>query len=308
MMGANDPQWFGIVEPIPGLRGMALRALNGLLVFRALRHFYLELASPEYSSRVAGAATRGWQASWRLGPGEKGAFSPHFIAGRDAFDKKDYPTAEAELMKATREAPWFLEARLELAHVYLVTRRLKRGQDLLESTGMENLPAALEQLALIHSKQGDAEGAIRSLEQVVDIEGGLDEATRITTLEAYRQERPGTAIASVSAANYLELLDYLNPRGIRLAAMQYPTMDPKPLQTLFPRDSGVTVIDNVDNFSAALANGKRDDYFRDRFGSRLGGDWGHCTAAGDRLIAERVADRLSEAGLLPPHSSGASSR
>ena len=51
---------------------------------------------------------------------------------------------------------------------------------------------------------------------------------------------------------------------------------------------GVVFLGNKEIFAKALARGKYEDLFTDRFG----GTWGHTTEAGHRLIAENLAERV----------------
>jgi lysophospholipase L1-like esterase len=104
--------------------------------------------------------------------------------------------------------------------------------------------------------------------------------------------RNGTS--TVTAANYRRIGGLLRERGVRLAAMQYPTLSIGELERLIEFPPGTLFIGNEDNFRAALRRRRYDDLFVDRFG----GSWGHCTAEGDRLIAENVLRRLTDAGVV----------
>lgn len=72
---------------------------------------------------------------------------------------------------------------------------------------------------------------------------------------------PVEGMSPVTVAHYRRLRETLSQRGIRLVAMQYPTL---PVASL------------------------RTQGFAGVFRDRSFGDWGHCTPAGDRLIAEAV--------------------
>jgi len=60
---------------------------------------------------------------------------------------------------------------------------------------------------------------------------------------------------------------------------------------------GVIFIDNEKNFKEAMDGSRYKEYFWDRFAR----DLGHCTAKGNRLIAENAANVLMEEyfGKLP---------
>ena len=73
--------------------------------------------------------------------------------------------------------------------------------------------------------------------------------------------------------------------------MQYPTLSGAGLRAVFHDPENILFVENRDNFREALAESGYSFVFRDL----AFGQWGHCTAAGDRLIAEVVARALSAA-------------
>lgn len=91
------------------------------------------------------------------------------------------------------------------------------------------------------------------------------------------------------------MAELANEAGAAYVAMQYPRMDPRQLSAVYA-GLRVHVVSNADNFEQALSKGRFEDYFVDRFR----GYWGHATAAGNRLIAERLADELVAKGLAKP--------
>lgn len=96
--------------------------------------------------------------------------------------------------------------------------------------------------------------------------------------------------SSPTAQNYREMQRLLKGRGIPFFVMQYPLRDVSQLRAFFPEGSDVAFIDNKKAFQAALARGSYDAIFRDHFA----GDFGHCTPAGNRLIALNVAAALKK--------------
>jgi hypothetical protein len=53
-------------------------------------------------------------------------------------------------------------------------------------------------------------------------------------------------------------------------------------------DKGIIFVDNEKIFKDAVARNGYRDYFRDIFG----GEFGHCTEKGNRLLAENIADAI----------------
>jgi len=86
--------------------------------------------------------------------------------------------------------------------------------------------------------------------------------------------------------NYKKLKEIVLQRGIKLVCVQYPLRGVESLKKLVEAEPNVTFLDNEGIFKKALRLGKYDDYFIDNFG----GDFGHCTPRGNRLLAENVAN------------------
>jgi hypothetical protein len=88
--------------------------------------------------------------------------------------------------------------------------------------------------------------------------------------------------------NYRRLKEVLDERGIRLVCMQYPMRSLSPLKAMFDDPKGVIFVDNEAVFKDAVKQGSYDEYFSDMFA----GDFGHCTAKGNRLLATNSADAI----------------
>jgi len=89
--------------------------------------------------------------------------------------------------------------------------------------------------------------------------------------------------------NYNRIVEQVKCSGSRIIVMQYPLRNIAPLKAIFLQHPGIIFVENKQNFAAALREGKYPDYFSDSFG----GDFGHCTRAGNRLIAEHLADIIT---------------
>jgi len=94
---------------------------------------------------------------------------------------------------------------------------------------------------------------------------------------------------SVTVQNYLKLKDILDKQGIRLVCAQYPLHNIGPLKKMFEgRSEGVVFVDNEKTFRDAVNKEGYAAYFTDMFA----GDFGHCTAKGNRLLAENIASAI----------------
>jgi len=94
----------------------------------------------------------------------------------------------------------------------------------------------------------------------------------------------------VTVYNYNKIAEILHAQGIVLIAMQYPRREIEPLQKIFWGDYRIIFVENKGNFEDAL----QYEHFRDFFSDRFGGDFGHCTLKGNRLIAKNLAVRILE--------------
>ncbi|MFA5021342.1 MAG: tetratricopeptide repeat protein, partial [Patescibacteria group bacterium] len=87
--------------------------------------------------------------------------------------------------------------------------------------------------------------------------------------------------------NFRKLKNILNKRNIRLVCVQYPMRDIGPLKKVFRGDDGgILFADNEKIFKDAVKGEGYKAYFNDMFG----GDFGHCTDKGNRLLAVNIAN------------------
>jgi tetratricopeptide (TPR) repeat protein len=91
---------------------------------------------------------------------------------------------------------------------------------------------------------------------------------------------------SVTRNNYLQLKKILYEKGIKFICVQYPVRSIEPLKKMFAGQQDIVFVDNEKVFKEKLKKGTYKDYFIDFFG----GDFGHCTRKGNRLLAENIAN------------------
>ena len=85
--------------------------------------------------------------------------------------------------------------------------------------------------------------------------------------------------------DYLKLKGILDSRKIRLVSMQYPMRSVQPLKDILRQEDGIIFVDNEKIFQDAVGEQGYKAYFTDM----AGGDFGHCTDKGNRLLAENIA-------------------
>lgn len=99
---------------------------------------------------------------------------------------------------------------------------------------------------------------------------------------------------SSTSLNYNKIKEILDKRGIRLMCVQYPMRSIKPLMAIFIGQDGIVFVDNEKVFKEAVRKEGIKEYFWDMFG----GDFGHCTSKGNRLLAQNIVDAFVKAGVF----------
>jgi len=94
--------------------------------------------------------------------------------------------------------------------------------------------------------------------------------------------------SSITVNNYHMLKQILDKRKIKLICVQYPVRNIAPLKKMFKEEmeGSIVFVDNEKIFKDAVRKEGYKEYFRDMFG----GDFGHCTKKGNRLLAENIAN------------------
>ncbi len=88
--------------------------------------------------------------------------------------------------------------------------------------------------------------------------------------------------------NYRRLKQILDKRRIRLVCVQYPMRSIQSLRKIFQYDEDMIFVDNKEIFRDAVRKEGYSVYFRDMFG----GNFGHCTQKGNRILAKNIANTI----------------
>ena len=86
--------------------------------------------------------------------------------------------------------------------------------------------------------------------------------------------------------NYNKIKEKALNSGIKLVCVQYPVRSIASLKKLLEPHHGAIFVDNESPFKNALRKKGYKKIFRDNFG----GDFGHCTWEGNRLLAGNIAN------------------
>ena len=174
-----------------------------------------------------------------------------------------------EMLKRTIEInPENIQAYSELGHCYRCQGEYKQAEEMFKKAiGINPRSAELHNgLAICYKEQGKNKLA----------EEYFRKANKLR-LETYNP---------VTRYNYQKLKEVVIQRGIKLICVQYPVRSVEPLKKMLEPHEGIIFVDNEMVFKKALKYGRYDEYFTDNFG----GDFGHCTRKGNRLLAENIAD------------------
>lgn len=158
------------------------------------------------------------------------------------------------------------------------------------------------ELAEIYRKRNRLDVAVGLFEKVLEIDSG--NANARASLAVIEQNNRASSISGVLSTgvspisddlhpmtkhNYRRIIDMAGKYLIPVLAVQYPLQPALPLRALFAKDiqerpTSIFVIENQKNFQDALRRMSYQDLFTDYFG----GNFGHATREGNKLIAQQV--------------------
>jgi len=98
--------------------------------------------------------------------------------------------------------------------------------------------------------------------------------------------RGGYNYTATTISNYLKVKATLDKKGIIYVCMQYPMCSIVPLRQIFSTQKDMIFVDNEKVFRDAVNKESYREYFVDIYG----GNFGHCTPKGNRLLAENLAN------------------
>ncbi len=173
---------------------------------------------------------------------------------------------EDAFRKAIELNPEFDKAYIELGWVYQKQGKFSQAEELLRK--------AIE----LNPKNEQANGLLAILYS----ETGKSDFAQIYSRKA--QELLPSYYNLITVTNYHKLKEVLDKKRVKLVYVQYPMRNIEPLKTIFESPNDIIFVDNAKIFRDAVKKSSYKDYFRDMFG----GDFGHCTPKGNRLLAENI--------------------
>jgi len=162
--------------------------------------------------------------------------------------------------------------------------------------------SAYEELGWIYLRQGKFSESERVFKQALKFNPENDRLTRMLATAYFTMGNYSLAYEYVHIANklgneyynpvvidnYHSIKHILDKKKIKLICAQYPNRDIEPLKKMFKEEmeGSIVFVDNEKIFKDAVRKEGYKEYFRDMFG----GDFGHCTQKGNKLLAENIAD------------------
>ena len=227
----------------------------------------------------------------------------YFKLGSLYRDQGQSQQAEEYFKKTLELKPRNDRAYLELGRLYRDQGQFQQAEEYFKKT-LELNPKndqAYVELGWVYLRQGQLSQAKECLEKGLAFNpsnerlyGALAVIYEVTGQAARAQEYSDKAnelglswYKPMTANNYHTLKEILNRRKIQLVCVQYPMRNIEALKKIFQGNiDGILFVDNEKAFKEAVKEGSYKEYFRDMFG----GDFGHCTEKGNRLLAGNIAN------------------
>ncbi len=223
-----------------------------------LGHTYLELGMTSKSKEL-------YKKAMELNPLDARLYS---ILGTFYRNEMSFTDAELLLMKAIELDPKDISLYITLGRCYIDQKKFSQAEELFEKI-IKLIPRddkVYRGLAVLYEEWNRPALADKYYKKANEIELGY--------------------YNPVTQHNYRKIKEILDRRGIKFVCVQYPMRSIKVLRRIFDNNGeGVIFVDNENIFKEVVRKEGYDEYFGDMFG----GDFGHCTFKGNRLLAENIA-------------------
>ncbi|OGW76064.1 MAG: hypothetical protein A2Z72_01695 [Omnitrophica bacterium RBG_13_46_9] len=215
-----------------------------------------------------------------------------------------YDQAEEVLEKAIEANPGMPDAYIELGSLYRKFEKYDQAEEMFKKA-IELDPKrddAYIKLGWIYKRLGKYDRAEETLKKAMNINPessrvygalavlytDLDEHSLAEEYYRKAEEVRKTYNVLKTYNNYRLLQKQLAAKGIKLVCVQYPMRNIEPLKKIFKGEEDIIFVDNEKLFKEAVEKEGYNEYFTDMFG----GDFGHCTPKGNRLLAENIANTI----------------
>ncbi len=288
---------------------MLLRALSLGYDNEALGYdkkaIYVDLGDISHSKGDISRSIEWYKKALELDPHD---YTILFKLGCRFMDVRAFNEAENTFLKAVEMKPFCNSAYNMLAILYSQTGRDPEARTMF--TKIDELDLLYETAG--YYRKGDKARAQETIEKLkASGSAGVDHDKQCQRLvehmatfnrciggvkeyyqdvEMHRQNEYGP----MTQASYEKLRQLAQTGKFDIVCMQYPGRSLEPLERMVGEGEGIYFLSNEENFKKALETERYDRIFTDCFG----GDFGHCTDEGNRLIAENLA-QLIEREIIP---------
>ncbi|MBN1621080.1 MAG: tetratricopeptide repeat protein [Endomicrobiales bacterium] len=203
--------------------------------------------------------------------------------GNLCSNKQKYNKASENYRKTIEINPHWLDAYLNLAKCYFKEKEINKDKineliDLINSNYIGNegrfcydkltISIIYNLLYNLYNRIGKSDIALKYF--------NLAKAIRLNNYNI------------LTKSNYLKLKEITQKKKIKLVCVQYPMLPVGILKSMLDNSDEVIYVDNERIFRDAVAREGYSEYFDDIFG----GDFGHCTDKGNKLLAQNIADTV----------------
>lgn len=213
-----------------------------------------------------------------------------------------FKKAEDVLERVIEFSPGNDRAYYELGWCYREQEKYYEAEEMFKKAAEINPKNDLAYYGLGYfSKEGDRENKIeKMIKKSLEINSNNDRACGVLAYyykgigkeslsEEYFQKANKARLGfynSRTKQNYQKMWEILKNKGVKLVCVQYPVRNVESIKRLFEDKEDIVFVDNEKVFKEALIGVRYKEYFTDIFG----GDFGHCTPEGNRLLAQNIAD------------------
>ncbi len=200
--------------------------------------------------------------------------------GRCYYDSRQYEKAEKLYLQAMEINPQSSEAYGELGNLYLKLQQYEKGCEIFAQAIKKapNNSKAWGVLALLYLENKNYSQSRKCFE----------------VADSIRTD----GVNNQAWLNYNILKDTVLARNIQLVCVQYPLRDLNQLKEKLLSHENIIFVDNEESFKQAVKNTNYFEYFSDIFA----GNFGHCTAKGNRLLAENIYNAIINNGGVTGYS------
>lgn len=233
--------------------------------FAGLGALYISLGHTEYNQKLENEAEAAFKKSVEINPNNGWALT---MLGWCYFDKNLLDEAAEFFKKAFELSPENEVAFNKLNEIYLRQKKFSQSREIIIK--------AIE--------QNPNNGRFYRIASMLFKEMGDNVLSRKYSEKAKTIDQ--REYDYITQDNYFKISKILNARNVKLVCMQYPMRSINSLRKMLSESKNAIFVDNEKLFKNAVAKEGYKEYFTDMFG----GDFGHCTNKGNRLLAENIAN------------------